>query len=124
MVNPPRIMLNTAIANFNFFALIFLTLNAEKGTESTAPVIRQKANFPLIGFFETTTYVIIPAKQVNPSAKEVIPTALLPSIPVKICPPVTSGPYPPPLIPLLKEAIKPHVIIIPQENWNFLLKKQ
>ena len=31
-------------------------------------------------------------KQVNPSAKEVIPTALLPFMPDKICPPVTIGP--------------------------------
>src|SRR5574344_1662166 len=54
--------------------------------------------------------------QVKPSAKEVIPIAFLLSTPDNICPPVTNGPYPPPLILLLKEANVPKKTIFLYEK--------
>lgn len=46
-------IVSIATANFNFFAVIFLTLFPEKGTERIAPVMTNGANLRARGFSAT-----------------------------------------------------------------------
>lgn len=57
-----------------------------------------------------------PMKHVTPSDRAVIPIEFLVSIPESIWPETIIGPYPPPDIPLLNDAITPSPIIFFHEN--------
>ena len=52
-------------------------------------------------------YMTTPTMHTRPSASDVMPIAPFSSTPARIWPPVTRGPYPPPLIPLLNAATSP-----------------
>lgn len=88
-----------------------LTVTVENGTDAIAPTHNDNIN----GIWMDTPairYVTIPTAQADASASDVIAIAFLVGMPDIICPAVTSGPYPPPLIPLLNAATVPIVIIM------------
>ena len=63
-----------------------------------------------------------PTKHVKPSASEVMPMVLFSLTPEIIWPPVTMGPYPPPLRPLLKEARRPKETIFVSADLSLKLE--
>ena len=76
------------------------------GVESATPI----ANANVIDHsmcLPEGTQVSTEAIHMTPSGREVIPVAARVSTPVGISPAVTIGAYPPPLSPLLKEAMGP-----------------
>jgi hypothetical protein len=91
------------------------------GIEQIPLNVKDPANAQLIPL-PVVTQSANPTEHVSPSAREVMPTALFPLIPERIWPPVTTGPYPPPLMPLLNAATEPKMKILFQENIYFLLR--
>ena len=82
-VTDPSISVNVPIAIFNVFVGSFLTINVENGTDSNAPMIKDGAR-PQFTVSREIIKTITPTIHVNPSAREVMPTALLPLTPERI----------------------------------------
>lgn len=78
----PKTMVNTPINILKDFSYIFLTINAENGTENTAPSISEGAR-PQSMVSDIRRYATIPVKHVKLLANEVIATAGLLFKPVR-----------------------------------------
>lgn len=84
-------VVKTLIVTWSVFPGRFLTIFVDNGIEHIAPIMSDGAKSQSIVADEIRK-VRTPTTQVNPSAREVIPTALLLLTPESICPPATTGP--------------------------------
>lgn len=113
--------MNIPIISLKFLLSIFLTTKAANGAERATPIDNGTENNQSMVLF-TNPYNSRATMHENPSAKDIIPIALLASMPAKIWPEVTNGPYPPPLRPLLKAAKDPRKTSLIHENTYFLFR--
>ena len=120
-VSNPSIIVTNAILLFNTISFNFFTIIMLNGTDNNAPNNNGNVNDQSM-IVPTKANIITPTKQVNPSLKDVIPIELLVSTPDNTCPDVTTGPYPPPLIPLLNDATNPRSIIFLYEKAYVLFR--